>query len=97
MLVPLLLVTVTSTIPAAPAGDVAVIWVSLLIVKVADVAPKLTVVALEKLTPVMTTEVPPATGPDEVPSDVTLGAMGVQVAEATTVPLSAVLVRPEKM
>ena len=95
-LVPVLLVTVTSTVPD-PAGDVAVICVSLLIVKAAEVAPNSTVVAFEKLTPVMTTDVLPVAGPDDVPKDVTLGRIGVQLADATTVPLFAVLVRPEKM
>ena len=57
--------TVTSTVPAAPAGAVAVMEVALLTVKVvAAVAPKATAVAPVKLVPVMVTEVPPAAGPE---------------------------------
>ena len=54
-------VTVMSTVPAEPAGAVAVIWVALLTVKlVALVAPNLTAVAPVKLVPVIVTVVPPA-------------------------------------
>ncbi len=57
-------VTVTSTVAAACAGDVAVIWVSETTVKVvAAVEPKSTAVAPVKPVPVMVTEVPPAAGP----------------------------------
>jgi len=60
-------VTVTSTVPALPAGDVAVICVALFTVKlVAAVAPNLTAVAPVKLgtDDVIVTLVPPATGPE---------------------------------
>ena len=57
-------VTVTSTVPA-PAGEVAVIEVAELTVKlVALVAPNLTAVAPVKPVPVIVTDVPPAVGPD---------------------------------
>ncbi len=58
------MVTVTSTVPAARAGEVAVIWVLETTVKlVAAVVPKWTAVAPVKLVPVMVTMVPPAVGP----------------------------------
>nr|MCA1071698.1 hypothetical protein [Delftia acidovorans] len=63
-LVPPVVVTRTSTVPAAPAGAVAVIWVALLTVKpVAGVAPKVTPVDPMKFVPVMVTVVPPPWGP----------------------------------
>jgi hypothetical protein len=63
-LVPPGVVTVTSTVPAACAGAVAVIDVSLLTVKVvAAVAPKLTALAPVKPVPVMVTLFPPAVDP----------------------------------
>ena len=72
--IPPAVVTRTSTVPV-PAGDVAVIWVAELTVKpVAGVAPKLTVVAPVRLTPVMVTEVAPAVGPAVGEIDVTVGA-----------------------
>ena len=56
--------TVTSTTPAAPAGLVAVIWVSELTVKLlAATVPKSTAVAPVKPVPVIVTVVPPAAGP----------------------------------
>jgi hypothetical protein len=62
--VPAAFVTVTSTVPDVPAGDVAVICVELLTVTApAEVAPNLTVDAEVKLVPVMTTAVPPVGGP----------------------------------
>ena len=66
--------------PAAPAGEVAVICVALSIVKpVALVAPNLTAVTLVKLVPVMVTEVPPAVGPAVGETLVTVGEVGVTV------------------
>jgi hypothetical protein len=57
-------VTVTSTVPAAPDGEVAVMLVALLTVKVvAAVAPNFTAVAPVKLVPVIVTDVPPVVGP----------------------------------
>jgi hypothetical protein len=56
--------TVTSTVPASPAGEVAVTLVSLTTVnEVAAVLPKLTAVAPVNPLPVMVTTVPPAIGP----------------------------------
>lgn len=59
---PLELLTVTTTVPA-PAGEVALITVSLTTLNFADVAPKSTVEAPVNPDPVMVTEVPPAAGP----------------------------------
>jgi len=68
-------VTVTSTLPAAWAGLVAVIWVSELTVKlVALVVPNLTAVAPVKPQPVIVTTVPPDCGPLLGETPVTLGA-----------------------
>jgi hypothetical protein len=62
-LVPLGVVTVTSTVPV-PAGETAVIEVSEMTLKlVALVEPNLTALAPVTLVPVMVTEVPPAAGP----------------------------------
>ena len=72
--VPAVLVTVTSTVPAVWAGDVAVIEVAPLTVTVALVEPKLTVEAAVKLVPVMVTEVPPAVPPELAEREVTVGA-----------------------
>ena len=64
VLVPPAVVTVMSTVPALPAGAVAVIWVPLLTVKaVAAVAPNLTALAPARFVPVIVTLVPPAVGP----------------------------------
>src|SRR5450631_95237 len=61
--VPPIVVTLTVTAPM-PAAVVAVIWVAELTVKLAAaVAPNFTEVAPVKLVPVMTTDVPPASGP----------------------------------
>ena len=63
--------------PGLPAGAVAVIWVALSTVKpVALVAPNLTGVAPVRLVPVMTTEVPPAVGPEVGLRAVIVGAGG---------------------
>ena len=52
-------------VPAAWAGETAVIWVSETTVKlVAATAPKSTLVAPVKPVPVMVTVVPPAVGPE---------------------------------
>ena len=62
-LVPLGVVTVTSTIPL-PGGEIALIEVALLTVNEdAAIDPKLTAVAPVKPVPVMVTLVPPAAGP----------------------------------
>jgi len=65
---------VTSTVPA-PAGDVAVIEVAELTVKlVALAAPNFTAVAPVNAVPVMVTDVPPVVGPAFGATDVTVGA-----------------------
>ena len=67
-------VTVMSTLPTACAGATAVICVAELTVKlVAAVPPKDTAVAPVKLVPVMTTDVPPVSGPALTFSDETTG------------------------
>ena len=75
-LVPPGLVTVTSTAPAPDCddGEVALIEVSEVIVKLAPLSvPKSTAVALEKPLPVITTGVPPGAGPLETLRPVTVG------------------------
>ena len=74
-LVPLGVVTVTSTAPAACAGEVAVIEVALTTAKLAAaVPPNDTAVAPVKLLPVMVTLVPPAIGPAFGLTALTVGA-----------------------
>jgi uncharacterized membrane protein len=64
--------TFTSTVPAENAGEVAVICVALLTVKlVAPTPPNLTAVAPVKSVPVMMTLVEPAVVPEVGVSDVT--------------------------
>ena len=71
---PPVVVTVTSTVPVAPGGAVAVMLVALLTVKfVALVAPNLTAVAPVRLVPVIVTVVPPVAGPVLGLSPVTVG------------------------
>ena len=75
VLVPKLSVTVTSTGPGEPAGEVAVIWVGELTVNDdAAVAPKWTEETLKNPEPVIVTEVPPAVGPAFGVTLKTLGA-----------------------
>ena len=72
-LVPLGVVTVTSAVPA-PAGEVAVICVELTTEKPAAwLAPKCTALASVKSVPVIVTLVPPAAGPDDGLTRVTVG------------------------
>ena len=66
-------VTVTSTVPAAPAGLVAVIWVSETTVKIAGLLPKLTAVTPVKPVPMIVTAVPPPASPRAGSSPVTRG------------------------
>jgi hypothetical protein len=71
--VPLEVVTLISTVPV-PAGDVAVMEVAEMTVKLAAVvAPKVTAVAPVKLVPVMVTVVPPVCGPAVGELEVTVG------------------------
>jgi hypothetical protein len=75
-LVPLAVVTVTSTVPSEPAGTTAMIWVGPVTVNdLAFVALNLTDIAPIKLVPVIVTDVPPAVGP-------VLGLMALTVGEA---------------
>jgi hypothetical protein len=75
LLVPPEVVTVIPTVPALPAGEVAVIEVALFTVKLAAaVVPNLTRVAPVKAVPAMVTVVPPATGPLVGFTAVTVGA-----------------------
>jgi hypothetical protein len=78
-LVPPGVVTVTLTVPV-PAGDVAVIVVALVTLKlVAVVEPNLTVEAPVKLVPVIVTPVPPLVGPVLGFTEVTAGGVTVGV------------------
>ena len=73
-LVPPAVVTVTYTVPADSAGDVATIDVDeLTVVAVAVTAPNITVAPEVKLVPVMVTEVPPLVLPLVGDIDVTDG------------------------
>ncbi len=84
--VPPTVVTLTVTAPV-PAGDVAVICVAELTVKLAAlVLPNCTAVAPVKLVPVMTTLVPPVAGPDVGARPVTVGA-GTKVKVPADVPV----------
>ena len=50
-------------VPTEFAGEVAVIWVLLSMIKLAELKPKLTFVAVEKFVPVTITLVPPEVRP----------------------------------
>jgi hypothetical protein len=63
VLIPFVVVTVTWTVPAAPGGAVAVIWVGRSIVNVAVAEPNCAAVAVERPVPVIVTVVPPTVGP----------------------------------
>ena len=79
-------VTVISGVPTLSAGDVAVMEVALMTVKlVAAVEPKLTAVAPVRVAPVIVTNVPPPSGP-------AVGEMAVTVGAVTYVKSSAELV-----
>jgi len=99
--VPEAVVTRTSSVPTDPAGDTAVILVEDTTVKlVAATVPKSTLVAPLKPVPFTVTVVPPALGPEEGDTEVTVGAGGgggvtdVNLSAATTalVPLAVVTV-----
>jgi hypothetical protein len=78
-LVPPGVVTVTSIVPAVPAGLVTVIWVALFtVIPVPLVAPNWTAVAPVKFVPVIVTAVPPVVGP-------LVGVIPVMVGGATYV------------
>jgi hypothetical protein len=69
------LVTVTSTVPAEPAGDVALIEVGdTTVTPVAFVAPNFTTApVVVKFVPVIVTDVPPLVGPEFGLTAVTVG------------------------
>ena len=74
-LVPLGVVTVTSTVPAPPTGETAVSWVNELTVKlVAALEPKSTALAPVKPVPVTMTELATDTGPETGLTPLTVGA-----------------------
>ena len=66
--------TVTLTVPTEAAGLVAVIEVEESAVTAAALVPNFTLVAPERLLPMMVTEVPPACGPAPGLTPVTIGA-----------------------
>jgi hypothetical protein len=73
-LVPPVVVTVTLTVPADSAGEVATIDVDeLTVTAVAVTVPNITVAPEAKLVPVMVTEVPPVVGPEVGLMPVTVG------------------------
>ena len=75
--VPPVVVTLTSTVPPDPnpLGEVTVIWVAELTVKLpASTEPNWTSVAPVKFVPVIVTVVPPAPGPDVGDTEVIVGA-----------------------
>ena len=94
--VPEVVVTVTETVPAVPAGDTAANDVALLkVTPVAGIEPKYTVAPLAKLLPTICTVVPPVVGPDEGLSAVTVGStakVNWSDAEVVDVPAPVVTV-----
>ena len=81
--VPVAVVTAISTVPAVPAGEVAVICVALLTVNdAALVLPNFTAVAPLRAVPVMTTDVPPVTGPEDGVIPVIVGSRNKYEAPA---------------
>src|SRR5437588_1116299 len=92
-LVPFAEPTVTSTtVPALPAGAVALTWLSELTVKaVAVTAPNRTTVAPVKLAPLTVTAVPPVAGPLLGLTPVTEGAAGVAVYEKVSADVLALV------
>jgi len=95
-LVPPGVVTVTSTTPAIPAGDVAVIWVAdATLTPVASTVPNLTALAPVRLAPVMVTTVPPAVVPELGLTPLTAGGLRYEKTSAAVmelVPLGVVTV-----
>src|SRR6266508_839272 len=75
-------------VPASPTGDVAVIWVLLLTVKlVARFDPNFTMFVPARFTPVIVTMVPPVVGP--VFGDTAVIVKGTKLAVTATLPLQA--------
>ncbi len=75
-LVPPGVVTVTSTVPTEAGGELAVIVVELVTVKVAAWLPNSTALAPNRLLPVMLTVVPPMVKPPVGVTAVTVGGGG---------------------
>ena len=92
-------VTVISTVPVDPAGDVAVICESLTTVKEGEaLVPKSTAVAPLKPDPLRVTIVPPEVGPDVGEIEVTDGADVVNIFEVNHPFTSTItLVEPIKL
>jgi hypothetical protein len=83
--VPPAVVTLTSTVPALPAGAVAVICVAEFTVKpVAAVAPNVTAVAPDRFVPVNVTVVPPVVGPAVGEMLVIAGSVAAKAAFSPT-------------
>ena len=89
-------VTVTSTTPAIPAGEVAVIWVAdTALTPVAPAVPNLTALTPVRFVPVMVTTVPPAVVPEPGLTPLTVGPLRyvkVSAAVAELVPFGVVTV-----
>ena len=82
------LVTVTATVPAAPAGVVAVMVVPLTTATaVAALLPRLTVAPATKLAPLIVIAVPPIVEPDAGVTLATVGAGNMYVKPPERVPL----------
>jgi hypothetical protein len=92
---PSAVVTVTFTVPAVPAGAVAVISVEETTVKLAaGFEPKSTAVAPVRFVPVMVTLVPPAGSPASGDTDVTVGPPEVTTLYVAVVDAPAYSVSP---
>ncbi len=84
------MVTVIFTVPALPAGEVAVICADEFTVKlVAALPPKSTAVAPFRFTPLMVTEVPPANGPAAGVTPLTMGVVLLKPRSAARVARAA--------
>jgi hypothetical protein len=75
-------VTVTSTVPAVPAGEVTKSWLAVSEVITPVPAPKWTALVDERFEPELVTEVPPLVGPLAGLTPATTGA-GVGVLQVT--------------
>ncbi len=65
--------TDTATLPGDPAGTVTDICESLIIVGVASLPPNETLLAVNKLKPLIVIVLPPDVGPDMLPSELIIG------------------------
>jgi hypothetical protein len=78
-LVPAAVVTVMWTVAADSAGEVATTWVAVFDVIVPAVDPKLTLVAPDRVLPVIVTDVPPAAGPLVGLTPLTVGTLALTI------------------